>query len=448
VPGDAVSGVYLAKISTVNNAFQSYIPFIVRNDARQSDFLFQSSVTTWQAYNVWPHNLGLELPETSVFQGKSLYWNPDSATNPGSWGPLVPVGVTGAEGQARKVSFNRPYLPDNLSSYSTAGHLFIRGEYNMLRWMEHEGYDVTYTTDVDTDAATDMINGPLSPGRHKVFLSVGHDEYWSWQMRDNIEKARNRAPNDQPLNIGWFGANSVYWQIRFEDSSSGSNPARRTIVAYKHLATNVSAALRDPMFIPLSQGGSVNNYLTTNLWRQNNDASVMGTQCPLPDLPNCFKPPEDELVGVMTNINNSTGRGHFRFTGNCPPFICDGIDTTISPFANLVGYEADQLFNLYPGSRAEEKTVSASEFVGKSTSTTSNSFYYEMNGDIQTNGARVFAAGTVEWGLGLDNFGADSNVGPVIHDPYYDPRVEVTTRRILNCLKNGGAACRPLQVGL
>jgi hypothetical protein len=49
----------------------------------------------------------------------------------------------------------------------------------MLRFLEREGYDVSYSTDVDTHE-----RGPLLL-KHKAFLSVGHDEYWSWQMRQN-----------------------------------------------------------------------------------------------------------------------------------------------------------------------------------------------------------------------------------------------------------------------
>ena len=101
----------------------------------------------------------------------------------------------------------------------------------MIRWMEKEGYDVTYQTDIDThtNAAT------LAPGKHKVLLSVGHDEYYSWQMRDALEQARNRT--NQPLNIGFFGANVSYNQIRFANSSTTNtlpaNAPNRTIIDYK-----------------------------------------------------------------------------------------------------------------------------------------------------------------------------------------------------------------------
>src|SRR5919108_408369 len=75
---DWASGVYLAKLTAGTSGKQSYIIFVVRDDARRSDYLFQSSVTTFQAYNNWG--------------GKSLY----SYNSP--------------SGRAQKVSFNRPYI--------------------------------------------------------------------------------------------------------------------------------------------------------------------------------------------------------------------------------------------------------------------------------------------------------------------------------------------------
>jgi hypothetical protein len=145
-PADWASGVYVAKLTTGSTNRQRYIIFVVRDDNRGADYLFQSSATTYQAYNNWG--------------GKSLYEPPNQA--------------------AYKVSFNRPHI----EGYG-AGHFFstssarvpeARGwEYNMVRWLEREGFDVSYCTNLDTHANSNLL---LSP---KAFLSVGHDEYWSWE---------------------------------------------------------------------------------------------------------------------------------------------------------------------------------------------------------------------------------------------------------------------------
>jgi hypothetical protein len=73
-------------------------------------------------------------------------------------------------------------------------------EYSMVRWLEHEGYDVTYITDVDTH---EDVNRLL---RGKAFLSVGHDEYWSEAMKANVVQAR-----DQGVSLGFFGSNCMYF---------------------------------------------------------------------------------------------------------------------------------------------------------------------------------------------------------------------------------------------
>ncbi|MDP3598857.1 MAG: hypothetical protein Q8S75_17870, partial [Nitrospirota bacterium] len=50
---DWASGIYLAKLTAEPTSAQSYIIFVVRDDARPSTYLVQSSVTTFQAYNNW-----------------------------------------------------------------------------------------------------------------------------------------------------------------------------------------------------------------------------------------------------------------------------------------------------------------------------------------------------------------------------------------------------------
>jgi|SRR5579862_1190829 len=193
-PTDWASGIYLVLLTAEPSGKQNYIIFVVRDDVRRSDLLFQSSVATYQAYNDWG--------------GRSLYSNP----------------------RAYMVSFNRPYSQGNGAGDFIAG-LY---EFLMLRFLEREGYDVTYSTDVDTHASGSLLR------LHKAFLTVGHDEYWSWEMRDNVEAAR-----DAGLSLGFFGSNISYWQVRFE-SSSITNAPSRTIVCYKSATLDPLAIDPDP----------------------------------------------------------------------------------------------------------------------------------------------------------------------------------------------------------
>ena len=75
----------------------------------------------------------------------------------------------------------------------------------MVRWLERNGYDVSYTTGVDTDRrGAELLE-------HKAFLSVGHDEYWSGDQRANVEAAR-----DAGVNLAFFSGNEVFWKTRWE----------------------------------------------------------------------------------------------------------------------------------------------------------------------------------------------------------------------------------------
>lgn len=155
IPSDWASGVYLGKLqcladSPSEHPWQSYVVFVVR-DSRKADVMFQVSDNTWQAYNRWPDDY-------------SLYTDPRH-----SWAPSVAA------------SFDRPYgkyaqIFDHPLSIGSGE--FLLWEFPLAYWLEQHGYDVTYTSN------SDMVN-PAEWQRSKVFLSVGHDEYWDQRQYDN-----------------------------------------------------------------------------------------------------------------------------------------------------------------------------------------------------------------------------------------------------------------------
>src|SRR5207244_1907232 len=117
-----------------------------------------------------------------------------------------------------KVSYNRPF---DTRDHDPQSWLF-NAEYPMLRWLEANGYDLSYFTGVDADSSPALIKN------HKIYLSVGHDEYWSANQRANVEAAR-----DAGVHLAFFSGNEVFWKTRWENSIDGSNTARRTLVTYK-----------------------------------------------------------------------------------------------------------------------------------------------------------------------------------------------------------------------
>ncbi len=80
----------------------------------------------------------------------------------------------------------------------------------MTYWLEQQGYDVTYCSNLDLHFDPDILS--LS----KAFLSVGHDEYWTRKMYEEAIKAR-----DNGLSLAFFSGNTVAGEIQFYDSFLG-----------------------------------------------------------------------------------------------------------------------------------------------------------------------------------------------------------------------------------
>ena len=187
------SGLYIANLTDQTTGKQSQVWFVVRDDSSSSDILFQSSFTTFLAYN--------------GYGGRSLY------------------GFSNNDGTAAfKVSFDKPF------SQTTVGqgefNNILRWERNMVRWMESQGYNISYTTDLDVHLGTNTV---LT--NHKVFLSVGHDEYWSQEQRNNVQNALANK-----VSLGFFTSNTCYWRVRWENSTTNGTP-NRVMVCYKDAYT-------------------------------------------------------------------------------------------------------------------------------------------------------------------------------------------------------------------
>lgn len=193
IPSDWTSGVYLGRLTTLPDSpdqpyWQSYIIFVVKDD-RPADILFQVSDSTWQAYNQWPER-------------ESLYTDPRAAHAPGV-----------------SVSFDRPYgkyvqiLDHPLSQGSGE---FLLWEYPACYWLEKEGYDVTYCSNVD------LLEPATLQGR-KTLLSIGHDEYWDLRQFHNVKQGIADG-----LSILWLSANDVYMVTPFTPNAAGQANRRLT----------------------------------------------------------------------------------------------------------------------------------------------------------------------------------------------------------------------------
>ncbi|MES2689418.1 MAG: N,N-dimethylformamidase beta subunit family domain-containing protein [Bacteroidota bacterium] len=347
VPANAVSGIYLAKLTRTDNNGASHIAFIVRDDASASAVLFKTSDATWQAYN--------------GYGGNSLYVNNSGITVPG----FV---------HATKVSYDRPFYTRGGGGGGGAEEdWFMNSEYPMIRFMERNGYDITYTTDLDMDRS--MVN--ITPAKHKVLLSVGHDEYWSAAERARFENARNAG-----VHLGFFSGNEVYWKTRWENNN-------RTMVCYKEgtLGENTCGTKCDPQ-----------STIWTGSWRD-------GCAFPLAD--GCSSENSlsgqiswDGTTGSMTVPDTYKNLRFWRNTG----VAALGTNQTATFLNGTLGYEWDweqaQYASAYPASRIHLS------------STTLNNHTHHLSLYRHPSGALVFGAGTVQWMWGLDSIHDRGNAAP------------------------------------
>lgn len=363
VPADAVSGIYMAKLDRATGGV-SHITFVVRDDSRSTDLLFKTSDATWQAYN----NYG----------GPSLY---------GGGSTSFPIG------RASKVSYNRPF--NTRAGDGRAENFVLNAEFAMLQWLERNGYDVSYATDVDFE----RDSTPITPSRHKVIMSVGHDEYWSKNERDRVEAAR-----DAGVHLAFFSGNEVYWKTRFENSTDASDQKYRTLVVYKEgLPSNMGEFTCGTMNCDPLAG------VWTGLWRFGGSEDAGR--------------PENGLSGQTSWLERSIPLvvpetfKNLRFWRNTEvATLSSGGSASLGP--KILGYEWDyeqeKFRDQYPKGRV---LMSSTSITGDGNccafqdNGNSNANFNTENGRVYTHklslyrhssGALVFGAGTINWSWGLE----------------------------------------------
>jgi hypothetical protein len=353
IPFDWVSGYYLIRLHERSSDTHTYAIFVVRDDDSPAPIAVQASTNTWQAYNIWGD--------------ASLY---------GSFG--ADRQYVGKTRRAYRVSYDRPYDPmiNNKPGYG-AGE-FFRWEYNFVRWAERQGYDMTYLTNVDVHLRGDRLL------RRRLFVSVGHDEYWTKQQRDAVEGAR-----DAGVNIAFLSGNEAYWQSRLDPSAAGASS--RVLTCYKDASLDPLARERPTETTVLFADPPVNR-------------------------------PQSMLSGLGYGSNTQPDYIAWRPVST-DEWIFAG--TGIKPgdaFPGIVGYEYD---HMAPADQRPDGLVVVGRspvngFLGEDTSI---SAYYTA-----PSGATVFAAGTIAWAWGLDDFGHEDT------GAFADRRLQRLTANIIERL--------------
>ena len=334
----------------------SHIVFVVRDDNGRSAMLLQTADPTWVAFN--------------RYGGASLY---------GSYYPLGQAGGGGGQGDNPRVraymaSYNRP-LTNRLTSVNEQ---FFSAEYPLVRWLERNGYDVSYFAGVDADLRGVEIR------EHKVYISAGRDAYWSAAQRANIEAAREAG-----VHLAFMGGGNGMWKSRYLESVDGANAPNRTLVSYRE-------TLADGKLDPITN-------VWTGAWRDSRVFNPEGAK------------PENAVTGVMPTVGSSrldqlavaNPFAKLRFWRNTDvASLAEG--QTVYIGRGVLGHEWDE--DLDNGSRPRglirlsETTVDGVAYVQDwGTTYDSGTATHSMTIYRAASGALVFSAGSPQFSWGLDD---------------------------------------------
>jgi hypothetical protein len=362
VPSTAVSGLYVANLIRNDTGGTSQVPFVVRDDSSTSDVLVRTSDSTWEAYN--------------AYGGNSLY----------SCTVSCPPGNPQAYKGAFSVSYNRPF--DGTIPQDAGRSDPFYAEYQLIRFLERNGYDLSYTSQADVAANPALLR------QHKVIVSSGHDEYWSGQERASVEAAR-----DAGVSLAFFSGNEVFWKTRWQNSTADGGSPYRTLTTYKDTHFDAptdpvawTGTWADPRFSPPGDGGRPPNSLTGQYFIVNSGTTDM-------TVPAAYK---NLRLWRNTAVAN----------------LSAGQTRTLGAGDNTLGYEWDiDVDNGFrPAGQFDLSSTTANgleSFTDYGSTTQQNTTQtHHLTEYRAPSGALVFGAGTVQWSWGLDDTNAWNNNGP------------------------------------
>ncbi len=395
VPTTATSGIYFAHLVRSDTGGDSHIVFIVRNDSSHSNIIYQTSDETWQAYNYYGAG--------SLYSQNTPEWDLNQ--------------------RSYQVSYNRPVYTRDFQEESDTW--LFGAEFAMVQWLEENGYDVTYTTDVDAVRNSSLIEN------HKIWMDAGHDEYWSGPERAAVQAALNAG-----VNLAFFSGNEMFWKTRWANSIDGTNTPYRTLVCYKETLAfsqidpddppTWTGTWRDPTFSPPADGGLPENNTTGTLFMVN------GTG------------PDND---GSQQIQVTQADGQMRFWRNTAVAKLGANQTYTAPQGTL-GYEWDE--DIDNGFRpagdfrlsTATYTLTSDLLLDYGATYGAGTATHHMMEYRAPSGALVFGAGTINWSWGLDS----NHDNPFdFNTPDPDPNMQQAT---VNLFADMGVQPATLQSGL
>jgi hypothetical protein len=416
IPPGWRSGFYEVSLRTYSPVKRETVGFFVvrASEPDPARPLLVLSTNTWNAYN--------------DFGGRNLYAR---GTHVSFARPLAPGYLRKPDGPGSRVTVVGPadptmrahnaYLRDQQLSPWAGSAGWPNAELPFVQWAEGEGYELDYAVNADLEAVPGLLDG------RRLYLSVGHDEYWSWAMRDAVEDFVQAGGN-----AVFLSGNTSFWQVRIEDGGT-------TMVGYKDQFKD------DPVH------DTDRRHLLTSMWSDH----LIGR-------------PENRLTGVTFSrggyhrIGRAVASGAGGYTIYRPDhWVFDGTGVTfgdlIGAEAVIVGYECDgcdltmrdalpyptgsdgtpedlEILGLAPaqhfnhvnaprptpaGAPSEGEFIASRVFATRDPAAVERLAHGHAVMGIHQPGGTVFTAGTTEWAWGLAQ---------------RDPTVERITRNLLDRL--------------
>jgi hypothetical protein len=195
---------------------------------------------TWTAYNTWGgsnHYQGITGPNRDQFATTVSIERPlcrGFVVLPKD-APRVPLDVSLPPGTVpRYPHMEWAYANGYSKKYASSGWASYDSQF--FRWAEGQGYAVDLASQHELHFNPGILDG------YDCVVFVGHDEYWTWEMRDTVD-----AYVDRGGRVARFAGNFM-WQTRLEDEGQRQ-------VCYKYIARK-----DDPVY----QTGDVTR--ATNSW--------------------------------------------------------------------------------------------------------------------------------------------------------------------------------------
>src|SRR5262249_51011948 len=166
---------------------------------------------------------------------------------------------------------------------SSPRQTFAHWDVSFISWLESNGYSADYCTDLDIHE-----NPQNFLANYGLLLSVGHDEYWSADMRTNVDAFIQNGGN-----VAFFSGNTCWWRIHLEDNNTAfgrddnwpddNRETRLTGASYRH-AGGWWGGRRDPVVGYTVQHASHWVFAGTGLqdgksFGDGNEAALLGYEC-------------------------------------------------------------------------------------------------------------------------------------------------------------------------